>query len=667
LAENTQKNRLIRVKCSKLGDDDLLLRSFTGHEGISRLFHFDLVMLSTNKSINFDSVVGQPATITLIHQDGSSRFINGIFSTFTLGGTLVVDQGGKPVTFVEYFATLVPALWLLTRQSDCRIFQELNSLDILDKIISKDSYKAANITVSRRVDKPPDKREYCVQYRETDFNFISRLLEEDGIFYYFKHTEKQHVLVVGNLPSHFAECELDKEASFGLDPKRIPVTEWTNEQEIRPGKYVLKDFNFEDPNVDLTSDPAEGNDSRKLEIYDYPGEYTKKEVGTALAKIRIQEEDSPRILVNGAGLCRGFQAGNRFKLFNHFRSDLNREYILTSVYHSSNQGDNYRSSESSARLDFNYSNRFQCIPSSTPYRPPRVTPEPVMRGTQTATVVTKEGEEFLVDKFGRVKVRFHWDRETKRDNKEIKDEERSCFIRVSQPWAGTNWGGVWLPRKGQEVIVDFLEGDPDQPIITGRVYNETHMPPYTLPDNQTQSGFKSRSSPKGGSANFNEIRFEDKKGSELLNIHAELNKVESVEADSIEHVGHDRKLIVENDQKEHVKNNKHLHVKGDQKIKVEGSLFSHVQVDRAEKTDTGWSHDCGGAIQIKSGNEICFEAPMMFSIKCGGNFIVLNPAGIFIQGTLVMINSGGAAGVCVPFPMEDPEDPDPPQGGSKGS
>jgi len=666
LPDFTQKNRLIRVKCANLGDDDLLLRSFTGHEGISRLFHLDLVMLSTNTAINFESVVGKAATVTLVHQNESLRQINGIFSTFTQGGAVVIPQDGKPVTFVEYFATLVPSLWLLTRQSDCRIFQNRTSVDILKEILAKDSYKAANIKLSNRIEKPPDKREYCVQYRETDFNFISRLMEEDGIFYYFRHAEKQHELVIGNQPTHFDECALDKEASFGPDPKRIPVTEWTNGQEIRPGKYVLKDFNFQDPNIDLTSDPAEGNDPRKLEIYDFPGEYTKKDAGTALAKVRMQEEDTPRILVNGTGFCRGFQAGNRFKLFNHFRNDQNREYVLTSIYHSSNQGDNYRSSESGALQAFDYSNRFQCIPSSTPYRPPRVTPEPVMRGTQTATVVTKEGEEFLVDKFGRVKVRFHWDRETKRDNQDIKDEERSCFIRVSQPWAGTNWGGIFLPRKGQEVIVDFLEGDPDQPIITGRVYNETHMPPCKLPDHQTRSGIITRSTPKGSSSNFNSIIFEDKKDSELLRIHAELNKTESVEADSREYVGHDRLRTIGNDRKTHIKQHDNLHVEGNSRELIDGDASIHIKGSCSQQIEGQLSLEATGGLAFHAA-KVSINVDQFISINGPGGFIKIDPSGVTIQGTMVLVNSGGAPSVFMPVAPKDPDEPDEQHGGAKNT
>ncbi|MGH9742760.1 MAG: type VI secretion system Vgr family protein, partial [Candidatus Acidiferrum sp.] len=348
----------------------------------------------------------------------------------------------------------------------------------------------------------------------------------------------------------------------------------------------------------------------------------------------------------------------------HPRSDQNTTYLLTSVDHSAVEA-GFASDDSSG--SGSYDNGFSCLPISVPYRPHRTTPKPLMQGSQTATVVTKKGDEILTDKYGRVKVRFHWDRETQRKKKDIPDEERSCFIRVSQPWAGTNWGAVFLPRVGQEVIVDFLEGDPDQPIITGRVYNGDNMPPYKLPDNQTQSGILTRSTPKGSSSTFNEILFEDKKGSELLRIHAELNKIETVEADSVEHIGHDRKLIVENDQKEHVKNNKHLHVNQNYNVKIEGDHNYHVQGDLCEKSDIAWTHDCGQRIQIKAGAEIDLEAGTQFSIKCGGNFIVLNAAGIFIQGTLVMINSGGVPGLCVPLPVDDPEDPDPPPGGSKGS
>ncbi|HUJ93468.1 MAG TPA: type VI secretion system tip protein TssI/VgrG [Candidatus Bathyarchaeia archaeon] len=643
--------------------EKLVIRSFTGQEAISHLFSFQLDLVSTDTAVNFDDIVGKNVTIGVKSADRQSeRLWNGYISRF-------VQLPDDEKNLANYRAEMVPWLWFLTRQADCRIFQDATVPDIIADVFAREQQSGY---LDMRV-KSSDYRkwEYCVQYRETTCNFVMRLMEQEGMFFFFTHEKGQHKMVIADQSTKIDSCQSGAIHFAPLTKSggklfKEAVTQWQMQQEVRTGKYTINDFNFKDSASTLlkvTSEAKHGGDSR-WEIYDYPGEFDTHDEGVALADIYMDAEELPHKTVSGASESRVLKPGLSFELTGHPRSDQNGSYLLTSVNHSAFESGFFSDDSTGGG---SYDNGFICIPIAVPYRPARITPKPLMQGSQTATVVVKKGEEILTDKYGRVKVRFHWDRETQRKNKDIPDEERSCFIRVSQPWAGTNWGSVWLPRVGQEVIVDFLEGDPDQPIITGRVYNDKNMPPWTLPDNQTQSGFKSRSTPKGSSSNYNEIRFEDKKGSELLSVHAELNKTETVEADSVEHIGHDRKLIVENDQKEHVKNNKHLHVDGDHKVKIDGSYFHHVKVDRAEKTDTGWSHDCGGAIQIKSGNEICFEAPEQFSIKVGGNFIVLNAAGIFIQGTMVMINSGGVPGICVPFGVEDPEDPDPPQGGAKGS
>ncbi|MBZ5566083.1 MAG: type VI secretion system tip protein VgrG, partial [Acidobacteriia bacterium] len=420
------------------------------------------------------------------------------------------------------------------------------------------------------------------------------------------------------------------------------------------------------------------------EIYDYPGEYLNKAQGSSLAKLRMQEEETTSTVVQGTSECRAFVSGFKFDLADHYRRDANAPYLLTQVQHVATEGDTYLSG--GTEKGEHYSNHFTCIPAHVSYRPLRRTPRPFVQGPQTAVVVGKSGEEIWVDKYGRVKVQFFWDREGK------KDENSSCWVRVSQPWAGKNWGAIWIPRIGQEVIVDFLEGDPDRPLITGRVYNADQMPPYELPTNQTQSGFKSRSSKQGGAANYNEIRFEDKKGKELLLIHAELNKNESVECDSTEFVGRDRLLTVKRDQKELVERDKHqhvkgvqrtlvdidnhIHIKGNQKTYVQGNNNVHVKGDHLEKIDGNRSLSVSGArdekfgtkaaleagqeVHIKGGLKVVIEGGMQVTLKGPGGFVDISPMGVTIQGTMVLINSGGAAGAgsgSSPGSPEDPEDP----------
>jgi type VI secretion system secreted protein VgrG len=378
-------------------------------------------------------------------------------------------------------------------------------------------------------------------------------MEQYGIFYYFEHEDNAHQLILADSPNacppcpgqDYARCDFTEGAMLEEDI----VTNWYKEQELRPGKYALTDYNFETPstslavNVDTT---MHVNGNKNFEIYDYPGEYLQKAQGEDLVKLRMEEEEALHTVMHGTGTCRAFVPGYRFDLEGHYSPPMNTSYLLTEVQHSASAGDSYRSG-AAAGGEEQYSNTFTCMPYAVPYRPLRLTPKPIVQGPQTATVVGKAGEEIWTDKYGRVKVQFHWDREGQRN------ENSSCWIRVSHPWAGKNWGAVAIPRMGQEVIVDFLEGDPDQPIITGRVYNAEQMPPYALPGNQTQSGIKSRSSKGGSPDNFNEIRFEDKKGEEQLFIHAEKNQDIEVEHDETHWVGQDRKKTIDRDETTDVK------------------------------------------------------------------------------------------------------------------
>lgn len=616
---------MIRVHTT-LGKDVLLLQSFRGHEGISELFHFDLVMHSQNRSISFDSIIGKKATIEIIHDDGKSRFINGIVNHFS--------QGGASSTFASYHATLVPWTWLLTRTADCRIFQNLTAPDIILQIF--DFHKFADF--KNKLHGTFTEREYCVQYRETAFNFISRLMQEEGIYYYFEHTGDTHNLILANNPSEHKPCPDQPtaryESEYGVGRTEEVVTEWSIGQEVRPGKYTVVDFDFEKPSLDLTAS-VEGADERKYEIYDYPGEYKTKSDGEGLVGVRMQEEETNRIFVNGSSTCRGFTPGYKFDLKDHYRKEINKSYVLTSVHHSGEAGTNYESSESGTH-SLEYVNHFECIPHPTPFRPRRTAPVPVVHGTQTAIVVGPSGEEIYVDKYGRVKVQFHWDRLGKYD------EKSSCWIRVSQNWAGKRWGAMFIPRIGQEVIVDFIEGDPDRPLITGRVYNGASMPPYALPDEKTKSTVKTYSSKGGGG--FNELRFEDKKGEEQIFIHGEKNQDIRIKKDLMEWIGNDTHLIVKHDQLEEVEGDKHQKVTGDHNEQVDGTASLKVGVDLQEKVGTKYALDAGNEIHLKAGTNVVVESGTTLTLKVGGNFININSGGIFIKGTMVMLNSGGAAG-----------------------
>ena len=522
-----------------LGKDVLLLEGFHGVEGISMPFNFELDLVSLNHNISFADIVGKNVTISVVLRDETKRFFNGIVSRFSQGKGGGTTEG-DPLSY--YRATMVPWFWLLTRTADSRIFQNASVLDIVDDLLKEKhkKYGFGNVKMEYKVltHGTYEKREYCVQYRETDFNFISRLLEEEGIYYFFQHEDGKHTMVIADSTrEHKAvpkQQTVDYQATAGgwLDQDVITGLERT--QEIRPAKYALNDFNFTIPNTDLKVNVPS---TQKLgpgerEIYDYPGAYAKRNEGDRLVRIRMEEEEAQITRIGGSSVCRAFTTGYRFTLNHFYRNDMNsKDYVLTSIDHEANQP-----WEKGSELV--YSNRFTCIPFDVPFRPARLIPKPWVQGAQTAIVVGPKGEEIYTDEHGRVKVQFHWDREGK------KDDNSSCWIRVSQVWAGGGWGAMYVPRIGQEVIVDFLEGDPDRPIITGRVYNASQTPPYSLPANATQSGIKSRSSKSGSADNFNEIRMEDKKGAEQILVHAERNMDTSVEADESLDVGGNRKVHV---------------------------------------------------------------------------------------------------------------------------
>ncbi len=688
----TQQNRLLKLD-TPLGDDVLLLQGFTGREGISQLFKFDLDLLSDQDSIDFKTIIGQKVTIRVLLSDGSTeRYFNGYVSRFA--------QSGSDTRFTHYHMEVVPWLWFLTLQADCRIFQNKSVPDIIDDVMKR--YAQKDIKKSLLGTYQP--REYCVQYRETDFNFISRLMEEYGIFYYFEHQNGKHTLVLTDSNSTLQECPEQSSATYNqtsgdLDSEDV-VTAWHMEQEIRTGACVLVDYNFKTPNADLLAGGftivEDLGGSKDLFLYDYPGGYEDNSQGSNLAKIRMQEQEASHLVASGSSVCRAFTSGYNFGLKEHYRNDMNTSYVLTQVQHVASVS-SYSQKQSAQAA--HYSNNFTCIPADVPFRPPRITRKPFVQGPQTALVVGKASEEIWVDNYGRIKVHFYW------DAPEHKDENSSCWIRVSQAWAGNGWGAMWIPRMGQEVVVSFVEGDPDRPLITGRVYNKDQVVPYSLPNQQTMSTFKSRSSKGGGNDNFNEIRFEDKKGSEDLLIHAERTMHNSVEATQYITVGLDRNIstgyldnqgnphgnlkevvfgytnfTAVNDQRERVLSNKHLTVEGDQREKIQGNVNLHIQKDRREHVEADYTLKVDGSMGTKAlslgldvdsnlvltAGNVVIEAKESVSINGPGGFVKVDASGVTISGTMVLINSGGVKGTGYPMQMVDPKDPDQPDEPDKG-
>src|SRR3984885_14395598 len=531
----TQATRQIAID-TPLGEDALVLRSFQGQEALSRLFTFHLDLVSEDASVKYEDIVGKAVTVRLSLADSSQRYWNGYVSRFV--------QADRDSKVAVYHATMVPWLWFLDQTTDCRIFQGKTAPDIIKQIFKEYSYN----DFALRLYGDFVKRDYFLQYRESDFNFVSRLMEEEGICYFFEHENGKHTLILANDPAAHKPCPNQPtaryEGSAGGWQDDDVILHWHQEQELRPDVYTVTDYNFETPATSLLSSV---NGTGKGEVYDFPGDYTKRADGDRLVRVRLQEQQMPQSVARGTSDCRAFGVGYKFKLTDHYRDDLNLEYVLTALHHSVRNNTGYISGSSDPEEPV-YENTFECVPATTPIRPVRRTPVPVVQGCQTGVVVGPSGEEIFTDKYGRVKVQFHWDREGK------KNENSSCWMRVSYPWAGKGWGGIQIPRIGQEVIVDFIEGDPDRPIITGRTYNAAQMPPWDLPGKKNVSGYKSNSTKGGGGCN--DISFDVTKGPEFVQVHCQYDMDTKIEHDERRHVLNNRTKNVDVNESSTIGNNR---------------------------------------------------------------------------------------------------------------
>ena len=575
-----QEARLLAIKTA-LGPNVLAVRSISLREEMSRLFQIEAELSSEDAAIDFDKVIGQPATLRLEIGQKGKRFFNGFVSRLTQSG----NQGG----YAHYRAVLVPWLWFLTRTSDCRIFQEKTVPDIIEEVFKHFGFHDYQLKLSASY----QKWEYCVQYRETAFNFVSRLMEQEGIYYFFKHEDGKHTLVMADsISAHNPFPDYAEVPFFELEEGaagREAITEWAVEKEVQPVSTALNDFDFKKPKTSLlaSSKVTRQHGKAQFEIYDFPGEYIEHAEGDRLTDVRLNELQTNYEFLEGQASARGLASGCTFKLKNHPRKDQNREYLLTGVRLQADAGEFATAEQGPGEGEF-FSCSFTAIPKTQQFRPERLTPKPIVQGPQTAIVVGPGGEEIYTDEHARVKVHFHWDRHDQ------SDENSSCWIRVSQHWAGKQWGAIQIPRIGQEVIVEFLEGDPDEPIITGRVYNADQVPPYALPANKTQSGIKSRSSKGGSTANFNEIRFEDKKGSEQVYIHAEKNQDNVVENDETTNVGHDRTETVGHDEKITIGNNRTEKVGVNEDITIGANRTEKVGANESIDVAANRTRNVGG-------------------------------------------------------------------------
>jgi len=606
---------------------ELLVIRFDLAEGVSVPYGLS-VELACDDEVKMDDALGKEGFLTLTG-DGGDRIVHGVVDRF--------EHTGNRGRFGLYRARVVPYLQWLSLERDCRIFQNKSVPDIV-KLVFQDSKLPAD-RFDFRLKESYAPVEYCVQYRETDLDFVSRLLEEEGIFYFFEHSDKKHLLVFADGPVAYKEIAgesgLTYNFSQGMAPTEECVYRFAFSRQVRSGKMTRRDYNFEKPGLDLKKE-EQAKVHEKLEVYDYPGRYVEPDRGKQLSKVRLEESMTFYETAEGESTCVRLVPGFKFSLSDHEHGEYNRDYFLTKLVTRGEQPQSLQEKAGSGGGDFSYSSRFTAIPASVPFRPARVTPKPVVEGIQTAKVTGPGGEEIYTDKYGRVKVKFHWDRG------DDKDEKSSCWIRVSSTFAGGQYGAIFTPRIGHEVVVDFLEGDPDRPLITGSVYNADLMPPYDLPAEKTKSTTKTDSSI--GGKGFNEIRFEDKKDEEQVFVHGQKNLDVRIEKDAMEWIGQDRHLIVKRDQLESVEGDKHQTVTGDRNEKVDGTVSLKVGMDLQEKVGMKHALDAGQEIHLKAGVKVIIEAGTQVTMKVGGNFVDVGPAGVTIQGTMVKINSGGSAG-----------------------
>ena len=627
MADQTSNTVEVGFKVEGLKADLLVLR-VTGQEELSRLFSFELYLAASSATLDLASPVGRAGVLT-IDSSGGERSVHGMVRCFEQ------QESGRDHTV--YRAVLVPRAWRLLQRQDCRIFQGKTVQQIVTTVL-----KPARVAVDFRLKgaSKPQKREYCVQYRESDWAFVSRLLAEEGLYYFFEHAATNHTLVVGNDSQVYSTLSGATSVPFHKPDAMVPGEEQVSGfqlgEELRPGKVTLDDYNFETPSTNIAAAHDAGADS-ELELYDYPGMYEATAAGRQLARRRLEEARAGQRRGRGQSNCPRLTAGHVFTLSGHDRKDFNgHKYVLTRVEHRvEKSGQDLEGGALDARCS--YDNSFDCTPAKAPFRPPRL-PRPLVRGPQTAVVVGPSSEEIYTDKHGRVKVQFHWDRQGK------KDDLSSCWVRVAQAWAGQGFGAMFLPRVGMEVVVDFLEGDPDRPLVTGCVYHAQNVPPLVLPGDKTKSVLRTSSSP--GGKGFNEICLEDRAGAEEIFVHAQ--------HDLREKVRHDMATTVDRCQSISVGSNRRRTVGNDELVKVSGDLEEEVKKGKKVTVGKNLEVEIKGAQSDKvhdkyeqQAKSVKVEAADSIELKCGGTSIKLSKSGnieikgsafVTIQGRFIKLN-----------------------------
>lgn len=669
---------------SALGPGAFQLRRFGGNEKLGEPFTWVLDLRSENHNIRADKILGTEMVLELELPNLAKRQFTGFVIKFAYLGM----QG----RFAAYRATLGPFLSLMQLKSDCRIFQDRPVPDIVAEVC-----ESLGIPVAIEMKLSGHKtRPYTVQYRESDFNFVSRLLVDEGIYYHFRHTGGRHSLVLIDaaakhepVPGYLSIPFYPPTRSGRREEEHI--SSWDLVRQVVPGNAALQDYDYEYKQVALSmaiNDP-QGHANDHLEVFDYPGGYLTDEDGRQAIGVALERLQSQRELIAFETTARGLYAGATFRVRNLPDVGESEEFLAVEAHYSIESDALESSSDAAAEMVFQA--RFTAMSAKRQFRPalPASVQKPQMRGPHSAIVTGPPETEIYTDPggLGRVLVQFHWDRYA-----QASEKHTSCWVRVSQPWAGGGFGFVQIPRVGEEVLVDFLDGDPDRPVIVGRLYNGKNKPPYKLPDNATQSGWKSRSSPKGHADNFNEIRFEDKKGDEEMFVQAEKNQVIRVKHDQTLAVGHNRTKTVVLDEKNtiggerfsHVTKTDELHVDADRIERIKGNATFSVDQARTHTVgldekieivghqtetvgkgqtlailDGGQSVEVKGMVQvqvdgnrsvtvtggdtIEVGKDLVVTVENEIQIKCGDSSILLRKNGdVVISGKNVIIKSEGA-------------------------
>ncbi|PTT91563.1 type VI secretion system tip protein VgrG [Pelomonas sp. HMWF004] len=628
----------------------LLFQSLSATEELGRLFEFNVLALAEAKTdVDLESLLGKPAHVSVQLDDSTKRHLHGVVASAGLDGA----SGG----YAAYRLTLRPWLWLATLRADTRIFHNIKIDALIKEVLAPYS---GDIEIDLQGSYPT--YEYCVQYRESDFNFVSRLMEQEGLYYYFRHAEDKHTLVIVDKMSvhqpYPGYAKFKFRQGLGEGQHVGVVSEWRHHFEMQSAKTTLNDYNYLTPSTALLKDSTSTHSSAlaKLEVYDPPGEFLTPAEGQRYAKLRMEEADARYAAATAKTNLRGVAVGATFELTDHPRDVENAKYLVVST-----RMDIVYSGYEAGKQDSYFSCSFSSLRAKDVFRSQRVTPKPHIGGTQSAVVVGPEGHEIHTDEHGRIKVQFHWDRLGK------KDGVKSCWLRVATPIAGKAWGMIALPRIGQEVVVQFVEGDPDRPIVIGSVYNAEQIPPYLLPDHATISTFRSRSSKQGVAANFNELAFEDKKGEEYIRLHAEKDLLELVKNDAHLEVGRDQFRMVAKNLTEEIgedvartigKNytdtiaeNAHTSIGKDAIVKIGGKHGVKASSDTSYASSASISADAGTGMDVKVGANLHIKAGANIVIEAGatltlkGAMINIEGSGpVSINGALVKVNSGGGGG-----------------------